>query len=97
MQTRKVILRRQHSKVRDIYPNWEENKYMMYGGCVFMNLSMSHLIQMMKMNPISLSQKHPFEQPCCRYLKTKNVVVVTHIPFQSHVHNQRILMPFDRV
>lgn len=96
--TKPITLVRQHSKVRDIYPNWEENEYMICGGCVFMNLSMNHFhVDDEDESDIPFYKSIPLSNHVANTLKQEEVIVVTHIPFQSHVHNQRILSPYDRI
>lgn len=96
--TKPVHLRPVNFVVREIYPSWEKNHYVIAGGCVFMNFLMNHFHEDEDGNADCPTDRTiPISYNIAETMKQENMVVVTHIPFQTHVHNQKVLRPFDRI
>lgn len=85
-------------KVRETHHCWENVPYCVLGGIVFMDLSTNHFEfeedeeDEDEPNPVSSLIQYGYTT-----MHLKTTVIVTHIPAQSSVSQQRVLREFDRI
>ena len=84
-------------QTREKWHAWEDISYSMFGGAVFMDLSINH------MEPEDEDEEPPIPFDRCVHVtnhikKTMNmesIVICTHIPGQTYLETQRCLQPYD--
>lgn len=99
-KVRKVSISPIDFKVRDRHASWEDIPYYMVGGAVFMDLAMNHLQDDSDdeyEGTCPSAKVIPLAAHLGQTLRLKETLVCTHIPFQSHIQNQRNLDVFDKI
>lgn len=85
-----------HFKTDEKYHCWENIPYTMFGGTVWMNLSINHLEEDDdEEGTVPPGQSVPLAAKVKKTMNMESLVVCTHIPGQSYLETQRILKPYD--
>lgn len=95
--TKKIKPKVYDFKVRKRYPSWEKIDYYVLGGCVFMNLCLNHLEEDEDEETYAGPQSIHLVNHISNTISMEPTVVVTHMEIQSHIANQKNLLPFDRI
>lgn len=84
-------------QTREKWHAWEDISYSMFGGAVFMDMTMNH------MEPEDEDEEAPIPFDRCVHvtnhikntMNMESIVICTHIPGQTYLETQRCLQPYD--